>query len=52
MRFALYDRDSQTSVPSVIWAQAPDYRKPTQRVYYTSQQYSTAATRHLVANYA
>ena len=33
--FPLYDRNPQTYVPDIFWAQAADYRKATQRVYHT-----------------
>jgi len=34
--FPLYDRDSQTFVPSIFDAQPGDYRKATQRIYHSS----------------
>jgi putative CocE/NonD family hydrolase len=33
--FPLYDRNPQTYVPDIFWAQGADYRKATQRVYHT-----------------
>ena len=32
--FFLYDRNPQTFVPSIFWAQLEDYRKAVQRVYH------------------
>jgi uncharacterized protein len=32
--FPLYDRNPQTFVPSIFWAQPGDYRKATQRIYH------------------
>ena len=32
--FPLYDRNPQTFVPSIFWAQPGDYRKATQRVHH------------------
>jgi uncharacterized protein len=32
--FPLYDRNPQTFVPSIFWAQPADYRKATQRIYH------------------
>ena len=34
--FPLYDRNPQTFVPNIFFAQPADYRKATQRVYHTS----------------
>ncbi len=34
--FPLYDRNPQTFVPNIFWAKPEDYKKATQRVYYTS----------------
>jgi putative CocE/NonD family hydrolase len=31
--FSLYDRNPQTFVPNIFWAQPGDYRKATQRIY-------------------
>jgi predicted acyl esterase len=31
--FPLYDRNPQTFVPSIFWAQPADYKKAVQRVY-------------------
>jgi putative CocE/NonD family hydrolase len=33
--FPLYDRNPQTFVPSIMWAQPDDYRKATMRVYHS-----------------
>ena len=33
--FPLYDRNPQTFVPNIFWAQPADYRKAVQRVYHT-----------------
>jgi uncharacterized protein len=38
--FPLYDRNPQTFVPSIFWAQPPDYRKATQRIYHAPGQAS------------
>ena len=38
--FPLYDRNPQTFVPSIFWAQPQDYRKATQRVYHAPGQAS------------
>jgi putative CocE/NonD family hydrolase len=38
--FPLYDRNPQTFVPSIFWAEPGDYRKATQRVYHTPGQAS------------
>jgi hypothetical protein len=38
--FPLYDRNPQTFVPSVFWAEPGDYQKATQRVYHTPAQAS------------
>jgi putative CocE/NonD family hydrolase len=38
--FPLYDRNPQTFVPSIFWAQPGDYRKATQRVYHAPGQVS------------
>lgn len=32
--FPLYDRNPQTFVPNIFWAQPADYRKATQRIYH------------------
>ena len=32
--FPLYDRNPQTFVPSIFWAQPEDYRKAVQRVHH------------------
>lgn len=32
--FPLYDRNPQTFVPTIFWAQPPDYQKATQRIYH------------------
>jgi putative CocE/NonD family hydrolase len=32
--FPLYDRNPQTFVPNIFWAQPGDYRKATQRIYH------------------
>jgi putative CocE/NonD family hydrolase len=32
--FPLYDRNPQTFVPSIFWAEPEDYRKATQRIYH------------------
>ena len=32
--FPLYDRNPQTFVPNIFWAQPEDYRKATQRIYH------------------
>jgi len=36
--FPLYDRNPQTFVPSIFWANPKDYRKATQRIYHTPGQ--------------
>jgi len=33
--FPLYDRNPQTFVPNIFWAQPADYQKATQRIYHT-----------------
>ena len=33
--FPLYDRNPQTFVSNIFWAQPADYRKATQRIYHT-----------------
>jgi putative CocE/NonD family hydrolase len=33
--FPLYDRNPQTFVPNIFWAQPGDYRKATQRIYHS-----------------
>jgi len=38
--FPLYDRNPQTFVPSIFWAQPEDYRAATQRVYHAQGQAS------------
>jgi putative CocE/NonD family hydrolase len=38
--FPLYDRNPQTFVPSIFWAQPEDYRKAVQRVYHAPNQAS------------
>jgi putative CocE/NonD family hydrolase len=38
--FPLYDRNPQTFVPSIFWAQPQDYRKATQRIYHAPGQAS------------
>ncbi len=38
--FPLYDRNPQTFVPSIFWAQAGDYKKARQRVYHSPAQAS------------
>ncbi|HYU42436.1 MAG TPA: CocE/NonD family hydrolase [Vicinamibacteria bacterium] len=38
--FPLYDRNPQTFVPSIFWAQPPDYRRATQRIYHAPGQAS------------
>jgi hypothetical protein len=38
--FPLYDRNPQTFVPSIFWAQPQDYRKATQRIYHAPGQTS------------
>jgi predicted acyl esterase len=32
--FPLYDRNPQTFVPSIFWAEPNDYRKAVQRIYH------------------
>jgi putative CocE/NonD family hydrolase len=38
--FPLYDRNPQTFVPNIFWAQPGDYQKATQRVYHAPGQAS------------
>ncbi len=38
--FPLYDRNPQTFVPSIFWAQPGDYRKATQRIHHAPGQAS------------
>jgi putative CocE/NonD family hydrolase len=38
--FPLYDRNPQTFVPNIFWAQPTDYKKATQRVYHTAEKAS------------
>jgi putative CocE/NonD family hydrolase len=38
--FPLYDRNPQTFVPSIFWAQPQDYRKAVQRIYHAPKQAS------------
>ncbi|MGA2810373.1 MAG: CocE/NonD family hydrolase [Candidatus Acidiferrum sp.] len=38
--FPLYDRNPQTFVPSIFWAQPGDYRKATQHIYHAPGQAS------------
>lgn len=38
--FPLYDRNPQTFVPSVFWAQPADYRKAIQRIYHAPDRAS------------
>jgi len=38
--FPLYDRNPQTFVPSIFWAQPKDYTKATQRIYHAPGQES------------
>jgi putative CocE/NonD family hydrolase len=38
--FPLYDRNPQTFVPSIFWAQPRDYRKATQRIHHAPGQAS------------
>ena len=38
--FPLYDRNPQTFVPNIFWAQPGDYRKATQRVYHSPKESS------------
>jgi predicted acyl esterase len=33
--FPLYDRNPQTFVPNIFWAQPGDYRKAVQRIYHS-----------------
>jgi hypothetical protein len=33
--FPLYDRNPQTFVPSIMWAQPDDFRKATMRVHHS-----------------
>jgi predicted acyl esterase len=38
--FPLYDRNPQTFVPNIFYAQPEDYRKATQRIYHRAGQAS------------
>jgi hypothetical protein len=38
--FPLYDRNPQTFVPSIFWANPGDYRKAVQRIYHAPGQSS------------
>ena len=38
--FPLYDRNPQTFVPSIFWAQPGDYRKAVQRIYHAPERAS------------
>jgi uncharacterized protein len=38
--FPLYDRNPQTFVPNIFWAQPTDYKKATQRIYHTAEMAS------------
>ncbi len=38
--FPLYDRNPQTFVPNIFWAQPQEYRKAVQRIYHAPQQAS------------
>ena len=38
--FPLYDRNPQTFVPTIFWAQPADYRQATQRIYHSPNQAS------------
>jgi predicted acyl esterase len=38
--FPRYDRNPQTIVPSISWAQPGDYQKAVQRIYHTPSQAS------------
>ena len=38
--FPLYDRNPQTFVPNIFYAQPDDYRKATQRIYHRAGQTS------------
>jgi uncharacterized protein len=38
--FPLYDRNPQTFVPTIFWAEPTDYRKATQRIYHAPGQES------------
>ena len=38
--FPLYDRNPQTFVPNIFWAQPPDFQKATQRVFHSEGQAS------------
>jgi uncharacterized protein len=38
--FPLYDRNPQTFVPSIFWAQPGDYQRAVQRIYHTPTQAS------------
>ena len=38
--FPLYDRNPQTFVPNIFWANPTDYRKATQRIYHAPNQAS------------
>ena len=35
--FPLYDRNPQTFVPSIFWAQPPDYQKAVQRIHHSTE---------------
>jgi len=39
--FPLYDRNPQTFVPSIFWAQPGDYQKATQRIYHAPGEASS-----------
>ena len=41
--FPLYDRNPQTFVPNIFFAQSEDYRKATQRVYHSAKEASYIA---------
>ena len=41
--FPLYDRNPQTFVPNIFWAQPSDYRKAKQRIYHAPRQASFIA---------
>jgi len=38
--FPLYDRNPQTFVPNIFWAEPADYRKSTPRVHHAPAQAS------------
>jgi uncharacterized protein len=38
--FPLYDRNPQTFVPNIFWANTQDYRKAEQRIYHRRGQAS------------